>query len=161
MQPSASTPALWGSHGPRRLQESHGIIVPPESSPLVHRCSPSGAHIPSDSTGKFRLSTATTPGHRLCNDLELGRAAGSWALLTYLWREAGPLSCSRSAKRGMGDRMPHSSSTWNCTGARVLLDSSSSLPTVNCRDNSPDSRSWADSLHPNPWHTEPPQNGTQ
>lgn len=161
MQPSASTPALWGSHGPRRLQESHGIIVPPESSPLVHRCSPSGAHIPSDSTGKFRLSTATTPGHRLCNDLELGRAAGSWALLTYLWREAGPLSCSRSAKRGMGDRMPHSSSTWNCAGARVLLDSSSSLPTVNCRDNSPDSRSWADSLHPNPWHTEPPQNGTQ
>lgn len=61
VQPSVSNPALWGSHGSREVA---GITVSPESSPLVHRCSPSGAHVPSEPAGKFRLSTATTPGDR-------------------------------------------------------------------------------------------------
>lgn len=127
---------------PRRSQESQGVTVSPGSSRVTHRCSPSRPHGPSGSAGEFRLGTAAAPGDRVCAAIpRRGERQTARHTFAYLRREAGPLSCSRSAKRGTGDRMPHSSSTWNCAGARALPDSSSSLPMVNCRDDSPDSES--------------------
>ena len=142
MQPSAPKSAPWGSHGPKEVAGVPGSDCPTGEQLCCSQPLSLWAPCPLWLSRQVQAGHSLYPwGQGLCDDPESGRAAGSSAPLTYLRREAGPLSCSRSAKRGMGDRMPHSSSTWNCAGARALPDSSSSLPMVNCRDDSPDSKS--------------------
>lgn len=141
-QSSAPKPTSWGSHGPKG--------VPGSNHPAgeQHCCCSHGAMGPlwfsrRAEAGHSHTPPRATPGAGQGSDPPDWRVAAAQQPLSYLGREAELLSGCRSVKHGTGDRTPHSSSTWNCAGARALPDSSSSLPMVNCRDDSPESTSQA------------------